>query len=356
MNVEESMKNKQQSSPAANTLAHPAPGLEDVLRSFWLQQLDIIEKKLNQIDAGQLDAEIIHDLRVSARRISSIARLCQPFLAKGWAKLVNLLLRPIRKATNDLRDIDVLILRLQGQVDRNDAVRKLANDLAKERSEQMDRAVQKLGDKRFRKDLRALSDKLSQTDQALELLRGSDDADEPMALFSLRDIRLAVLGYQAAEISVIHQVTPEPKQLPGAVQADPGLLAGFLEVSETTVHQIRLGVKDFRYALEFLKPALASRPCSNLIRKFKQLQDQLGTIHDLDLAGSKLTSLLSEDPKLQDHSLADMNKAWREERQALLQTFLKTWYLMQPEWFEQRIQAVVPIPGTIGATKVRTAN
>ncbi len=330
--------------------------LVDCIRSFWLHQLEIIHEQFVMIDDGQISPEIIHDLRVAARRATSLAKLSQPFLAKGWAKDLDACLRPVRKATNELRDIDVLLARLQAEEVQDDTIKSLILRLNQERHERLARVLRKLSEKRFRKALSLLLEQLNQVDFAIELLRDSDNRVEFSTIFSLGDVRLALLSRQAAEISVFQHLTLSPSQLPAEVSADPELLAGFLEVAESTVHAIRLGVKDFRYVLEFLQPALETRTCSNLIRLCKRLQDQLGTIHDYDLAFNKLASLTAENPELQNQSLDAINKAWHQERQALLQSFLKRWYLMTPVWFERQLQAVVPMPGTTGATKVRAAN
>lgn len=336
-------ENEKKEATAGKPEVVPEICLVDAARSYWLNQLEQIEHHLGQIDAGQFSSETIHDLRVAARRISSNAILCQPFLAKGWAKDLNKLLRPIRKATNALRDVDVLINRLEAMASQDETVPELIARLTTERSGLADRAIRKLSEKSFRKALATQIDQLDQENSAIELLREpeTNQENELVTLFNLSDVRLAILGRQAAEISFIHQVTPDPSQLPDAVRSDPDLLAGFLEVPESIIHVIRLGVKDFRYALEFLKPALNARSCSNLIRQFKRLQDQLGTIHDLDLAVHKLNDMRIDNETLNVETIETINRAWRQERQTLLQTFLKKWYGMKPGWFEQQVQMLL---------------
>ena len=339
-----------QSTRSVHPVAEPVL-LAEAVRLYWLDQLAMIKVQLTKMDQGTFDVDAIHDLRVAGRRATSIARLSQPFLAKGWAKTVSEALRPIRKATNPLRDDDVLLGRLGKIADPDPltaAARRIELDLAAERRILMEKTVAKLRSKSLQKRLQALINQLEPIEGVLDLLKVSPDRSDPAALFSLAEVRLAILSQQAATVSVMRTLTPDPSEMPAEILLDPELKAAFLAVDERTAHQIRLAFKDLRYAVEFLKPALSGQ-ANRLIRLCKKQQDRLGTLHDLDMAIRRLESLGG--PKTDSQLVPDLESlaadrqkiisAWRMERQTLMDQFLKDWYKMDSFWFEQQLLTLI---------------
>jgi CHAD domain-containing protein len=337
-----------QTVPSSPSRAPAEPvTLAEAVRAYWLDQMAVIDAQLARMDQGTIDAGAIHDLRVAGRRATSIGRLSQPFLAKGWAKTVSAALRPIRKATNPLRDDDVLLDRLSRIIEPDPlaaGARLIEQEIASERQVLLEKVMAKLRSRSMRKRLSALKNQLEPIEAVLDLLAASPDPSEPISIFSLTGVRLAVLSRQAASVGVLRSLTPAPGELPADILADPELKIAFLAVDEKTAHQIRLAFKDLRYAVEFLKPALSSQ-ASRLIRLCKKQQDRLGTLHDLDMAIRRLESFPEPEPRQQTgpepaESTQDRQKiisAWRLERQTLMDQFLKDWYKMNPVWLEQQL-------------------
>jgi CHAD domain-containing protein len=145
--------------------------------------------------------------------------------------------------------------------------------------------------------------------------------------------------------------------------ADPVLAAGFLAIEPEVIHRIRLAAKDFRYALEFLAPVLQPEPLAAWLSSFRTLQDQLGTIHDLDLALAHIARLEKHGPDSKPDQdwlelCSTLKRAWREERQTLVDQLQTQWSDWTAERYECKIYDLIfqkpgaPDPVKSGATKI----
>jgi len=178
------------------------------------------------------------------------------------------------------------------------------------------------------------------------LLRPEPRNKDLYALYSLEGVRTALLFHQSAELLAVRQWVVAESELPAEVLADPVLAAGFLEIAPEVIHRIRLAVKDFRYALEFLAPVLLPEPLAVWLSSFRALQDQLGAIHDLDQALERITSLegrgLDSKPSREwIDSCETVKRAWREERQTLLDQLQPQWADWTAEGYECKIYELI---------------
>src|SRR6202000_2304440 len=81
--------------------------------------------------------------------------------------------------------------------------------------------------------------------------------------------------------------------------------------SPATWHELRIGIKRFRYTVENLLPNHYVLWSKNL----KRLQDILGDVHDLDVLASLLKKGVANDTPADDaakHAITDAHHIWQE--------------------------------------------
>ncbi|NCC76753.1 MAG: CHAD domain-containing protein [Clostridia bacterium] len=312
-----------------------SPLLAEHARQFFYHQTQAVRSCLARLEAGEEDPELIHDLRVAARRFTSLARQTEPFLDPAWCKKAAKTLRPVRKATNRLRDTAVLINRLATMpsgLAQSQEWTDLTDLLGREHRKHMEKARHQLLDQSFHQQLDQLDAFLGDPASTVRMLRVEPPNEELYVLYGLEGVRTALLFRRTADLLAQRQWIVAESELPAEVLADPVLAAGFLEIAPEVIHRLRLSAKDLRYALEFLSPVLLAEPLTAWLSSFRSLQDHLGAIHDLDLALDRMTWLEKHgsDNKLAKAGLelcATLKRAWREERQTLVDQ-------LQPQWSE----------------------
>ncbi len=323
--------------------------LAEQARQFFKHQTQAVRTCLDRLDAGEEDPELIHDLRVAARRFTSLIRQTEPYLDPAWCRQAAKSLRPVRKATNRLRDTSVLIARMAtvtpGQAP-SQAWTDLVDWLRHEQHKHLEKARQKLVAQKFRQQLEQLDAFLGDQASTSRLLRTEPSKSDLYALYSLEGVRTALLFRQTATLLAQRQWIVAESELPAEVLADPVLAAGFLAIAPEVIHRIRLAAKDFRYALEFLAPVLQPEPLAAWLSSFRTLQDQLGTIHDLDLALERIASLEKHGPDskpAQDwlELCSTLKRAWREERQTLVDQLQTQWSDWTAERYECKIYDLI---------------
>lgn len=260
------------------------------------------------------DVEALHDMRVATRRMRAAFRV---FDSGFRPKSVNPLLTGLRATARVLgrvRDLDVLLEKLQQY-----------QQLLPE-SEQA--GLQLLGEawlakrKRARQKMVAYLDSKEYHHFKKEFLKfvttpglgaKAISADEPIP----HRLRYLVPGliYQRYEAvhayeTVLEKATPD------------------------TLHQLRITFKHLRYTVEFFAELLGEEG-ERVIAEVKALQDHLGELNDAETASHSLRDLLAEWDRNQaplppaerqsPTQLAAYLKVTLEERQRLLETFPQAW-------------------------------
>ncbi len=198
--------------------------------------------------AQRLTPERVHDLRVAVRRLRGAVRL----FGKG---------KPVRRASEELRGFQAALGTLR------------------------DLQVQLAGLTRLRR-------KLPPAEAAVVLhVRDTLTASRPGSVDVARQAlqRWAKHGTRAlAELEALR-----PKGRLGGHRVRERLLRQLEEVEERAqaaladpgplpMHQLRIALKRFRYALEFLEPAMPSET-AEIRSELVPLQTSLGELHDLDV-------------------------------------------------------------------------
>ncbi|MGH9245631.1 MAG: CHAD domain-containing protein [Acidimicrobiales bacterium] len=206
-----------------------------------------------------LDPEGVHQVRVGTRRLRADLRTFRPVLDREWADGVRDELRWLGRALGEVRDRDVLLLRLRDHVSRLAEVdrepgERLLRRLAVERDDARERLLRALTGRRYRELLDGLVDAVDEPRFATDADPDGDPADLMPALVSRpwRKVRKRVRRLGDA---------PRDEEL----------------------HRVRVLAKRARYAAEAVAP-VAGRPAEKLASALAKVQDELGEVNDAVVA------------------------------------------------------------------------
>ncbi|HVW29653.1 MAG TPA: CHAD domain-containing protein [Polyangiaceae bacterium] len=222
----------------------------------------IVHKRLDRlvetIDFADADdaVEALHDLRVSSRRLRAFVQLFEPLLDPPIAAHVGKPLRRVTRAAGELRDVDVQIALLEARIaaQSTDAARAALEHLLERIHGRRD-AVQAHAQRRLRK--------VKKKDIGVGVAAA---LGEVVARLPASSADAARLGWTLLEPLV-----------EGVEQHEKGLGP---ESPPAALHELRIGIKKLRYALELVAPLLGEDQ-RELIKRTESLQELLGTHHDL---------------------------------------------------------------------------
>lgn len=236
--------------------------------AYWMAR---VPKQCSRVARKQMDAGAVHDLRVALRRCRSMAdgllELDPDPAWRAMRKAASRLFKPL----GELRDIQVAAEWLRRLAPADDPVReKLLALLAQREGEAKAAAADAL--RRFdRKQWR----------QWARVLPGHSRRI-PLDGRVFRHIALERWN----EAHALHRRATRSR-------------------SKVALHQLRIGVKKFRYSVENFLPALHAEIGADL----KRVQDLLGDVHDLDVQLPLLREMSREAGAAYD---ADARQRWRE--------------------------------------------
>lgn len=211
------------------------------------------------------DAEAVHQARVGLRRLRSAFSLYTPLLiGDRWGEMLRAELRWIAAELGEVRNIDVLMVRYDGNVrDRLAAARAMACD-------------------RLRSELATSRMRLLMIDLAAWLAHGA---------------------WRTAPTEELHrQVAPFASDL---LEARRDRLVrrgkGLARLDRVHRHRVRIEAKKLRYAAEFFGSSLVSdkehRRYGRFLKSLEALQDVLGELNDIEV-GHDVLARLGIDVKL----------------------------------------------------------
>ena len=197
------------------------------------------------------DPEDLHQMRVATRRARAFLRAAKPLLDPDWTDELRAELGWLGSALGPVRDLDVLIERMQGEISRlaDDAAAAtgLLRDLEREHQKARSSAVSALSEARYL----ALLDRL----QDLYLPPGPDGERSSLAELWWAEFRRA-------------------KRTFGKIDDDS---------HDEELHAARIRVKRARYAAELAERDLGA-PGERFVKAAKRLQDVLGEHQDAVVA------------------------------------------------------------------------
>ncbi len=215
------------------------------------------------------DIEDLHQMRVSVRRMRAALKAARPLLDAAWADGLREELGWLGRALGPVRDLDVLLLRLRGEV------------AALPPAEQEAGAV--------------LVDALEAEHAAAraEMLAALDAPRYPALLERLADaIRLPLPTPSAtqAQPELVDLVRAEARKMRKAVEkAGPN-------PPDAVLHALRIHGKRVRYTGELVEPGLRGTPAGKAVKKLltvtAELQEVLGDHQDACVAELRIRELL----------------------------------------------------------------
>ncbi len=209
------------------------------------------------------DADTVHDLRTSTRRLRTAMTVLGAEADKGDRKAVERELRRVARMLGEVRDLDVLLDTLDHAADA-DACAATRRAWHRERAKAAKRLERELERRRLRKAL----------DRAARLgPGGAPDGPSGASVVHRVADRAPSLVWVAFGDLLAHQVDPRT--------ADPAV-----------IHEQRKAAKRLRYTLEVFEDAL--RPAARLIDEVTALQDAAGDMHDAVVARDRARAAIGD--------------------------------------------------------------
>ena len=270
--------------PALRALAHAArKGMEPELlpnapvaetaRLILRQQLANLLHHTRNL-ARREDAEDVHQLRVSTRRLRAASALFAASLDAHAMKPFVRALRTAGRVFGRVRDLDVLLEKLTAH----------HAQLPKPQQSGLDSLITYL--RQQQATARAT---------ALQYLHGIDH-------------QAFVLEFGAFLMHPAQSATTGPHPVLACDAAPQLIYARLAEVraflphlqnaSLADLHDLRIDFKKLRYAIDFFRPLLGAE-VKTVIGYLKQIQDVLGDLNDADVACAMVRQALNDDPALQ---------------------------------------------------------
>ena len=220
--------------------------------------MERVLKELDEVRSAP-DVDAVHDLRVALRRCRSLAAVMEEVDPDpGWPEMRKIG-RKLFRQLGELRDTQVLEEWVDKLGSENDAVReRLLAHLRKNESEEKEaalRAAGKFDAKAWRSHERVLGHRA-------RVVAPNSAAAKSLALERL-------LAARELHLRALRTEKPEPW------------------------HELRIGVKRFRYTVESLLPELYESWGENL----KRVQDLLGEVHDLDVLADTIGRVAGDEPE-----------------------------------------------------------
>ncbi len=244
--------------------------------AYWMER---VLKELEKVQAAP-DTDAVHDLRVAIRRCRSVAAVMEEVDPDAAWPEMRKLPRKLFRALGELRDTQVLEEWTRNLSTEGDAIReRLLSAFTKKETdlrEEVARVTGKFSVKAWKKSERALR----------------------------RRSRLVPADSLAAECLALERLV-----------AARELHALALRTNKAAPwHELRIGVKKFRYTVESLLPQRYEAWGNDL----KRVQDLLGEVHDLDVLAERVQEVATVE-------VAESKDAWTErlasERHNRLETY-----------------------------------
>lgn len=293
------------------------------LLRFNLQSLVQYEPSAVQGD----DLEGVHKMRVITRRMRTLFEVFRGYLDLDYYKGVRKDLRNIARVLGNVRDHDVLMLKMDAYVE---------SQLAGEGD--MLKAVNKAVHKQHKKARKAMLKmfKGKTYDQFISHLYNL--VDEPLKKFPDKATKKrytqsgAPLAYKVQEIA--------PRIIYDCLENIRAYESQLKDAKIDTLHALRIEFKRFRYTLEFFSDVLGDS-VQRVITATTEIQDHLGDLVDTSVAISILADINEDLSKKKSAGLKDYLKYLEKQRKYLRSTFPTAYDAFnQPELREALAEAI----------------
>jgi CHAD domain-containing protein len=231
---------------------------------------------LNKEEGARLgeDPEAVHDMRVATRRMRAAFRVFDPYLKGKRAKEVRDGLRTVATDLGAVRDLDVLIDNAEAfretlPPEQRGGLASMTEEWRVTRWKARKALLRLLNSKEYSRFKQNMERFLKESTPAPDQTEGA----EP---YQVRHIAGSIILTRYEAVRSVEGLPEKP--------------------TVTQLHALRIVCKYFRYTLEFFRDILP-KDVNNMIRDIVKLQDQLGEMHDADVAAA----LVSEFADRQSH-------------------------------------------------------
>jgi inorganic triphosphatase YgiF len=273
----------------------PIDAADTPLAALRLIALDCLSHlQLNHDGAVRSDdPEYVHQMRVATRRLRAALRMFRPVLPTGFAEQLVPPMRELMLALGQARDLDVLMAEIVGPVAKSLPDEPRLTDLASAITNRLYAARSNI-----RHVLRqpAYCQLLLTAGSLLQrgpFIEPPGAGNTPSSLLRFADRRLS---------SQLKKILA----LADAARVD----------DPASLHELRIGIKRLRYAIEFFGPMIPGKSGVTVIKRLAGLQEELGQLNDLASAGTLLMVCAGRDPHLRE--AVTLIGGWHGPRHAAL--------------------------------------
>jgi len=313
---------------------------------FMLEQVKGIENEIDNVLTGE-DIEYIHRMRVASRRLRNGLELFKDCIPKKKTRLWQDHIRKITHSLGKARDLDIQIALLN-------------------------RLYDETLDAKYKPGYRRLLLRLKQR-RAKAQKRVNNAILELREAKTLKKMRAHFTALSTNKDGV-YLFTPSLYQR--AFTAINRALANFLSYQEDILspehidklHAMRLAGKKLRYTLEIFAPIYKQALIPH-VQVMKEIQDQLGSIHDDDVWVSWLPKFIDkEQSRIEDYfgntgplkrllpGLQFLAEDRQNSRDEGYQAFLSTWETLQDENAWETLRSVIMAPINVEAAMEHLAS
>ncbi len=271
----------------------PIDAADTPLAAFRLIALDCLAHlQLNHGGAVHSDdPEYVHQMRVATRRLRAALRMFRPVLPASFAEQLVPPMRGLMQALGQARDLDVLMAEIVAPV------------------------------------AKALPDEPRLTDLASAITIRLYAARSNISHVLRQPAYSRLLLTAGGLLQRTPFVEPPGTDAPSLLQfADRRLRSQLKKIQvladaarvdyPPSLHELRIGIKRLRYAIEFFGPMIPGKSATAAIKRLAGLQEELGQINDLASAGTLLMVCAGRDPHLRES--VTLIGGWHGPRHAAL--------------------------------------
>lgn len=227
------------------------------------------------------DPEYVHQMRVALRRLRAAVRLFKPVLPAECLATIAPAMRELMGELGRTRDLDVLI---------SEIIAPVASALP---GEPRLSALESMVTERRFQARRAAVALLERPAYACLQLRVGRLLHAAPFVAPASDDGTALTAPEALHVFAEHRL----RRLLKAARA----LAAHASVDDpVSLHDLRIGIKRLRYAIEFFGDLAPAGSCERIVRRLAKLQDELGQLNDLANAGQILMACAGIDTALRE--------------------------------------------------------
>lgn len=249
----------------------PTKPAREAVREMAATMLSIAQLNESGIIEKGDDTEYLHDYRVCLRKVRSLISLLKEVYPESQQAELKQRLGDVARRTNELRDLDVYLLEQENYsqmipVQLRDGLPQMFEDFAKRHKTAKRNVNRWLASKAYQAEMTALIEFFASADMLVTT------PESEMPIYQLVTKKLKKRYRKICKLGLA--ITPE--------------------TPDEEVHELRIECKKFRYLLEFFGALYDKKQIKLLVKRLKQLQDNLGKFNDYSVQQESLAAYLAE--------------------------------------------------------------